>query len=106
MSKNLSVAEKLKTKYHKCEEVTNFKDMLERSAEIYKTRTAFKLKDKNGKIYSQTYESFKNDVFAFKVAIASAFLFQYSSAFSHYFGSIARTVYYGGWNGAASSCVK
>ena len=64
MSKNLSVAEKLKTKYHKCEEVTNFKDMLERSAEIYKTRTAFKLKDKDGKIFSQTYESFKNDVFA------------------------------------------
>ena len=62
MSKDLSVAEKLKTKYHKCEEVTNFKDMLERSAEIYKTRTAFKLKDKDGKIFSQTYESFKNDV--------------------------------------------
>lgn len=64
MSKDLTVAEKLAKKYHKCEEVTNFKDMLYRSADIYKSRTAFKLKDKDGNIYSLTYEEFKKDVVA------------------------------------------
>lgn len=62
MKKNLTVAEQLKNKYHKTEEVTNFKDMLYRSADIYKSRTAFKLKDDNGNIISITYEQFKNDV--------------------------------------------
>ena len=62
MSKNLTIAEQLKKKYHKCEEVTNFKDMIDRSAEIFKTRTAFKLKDKDGNIYSKTYEGLKQDV--------------------------------------------
>lgn len=64
MNKKLTTADKLRKKYHKCEEVTNLKDMLYRSATIYKTRTAFKLKDKNGKIYSKTYEDVKNDVIA------------------------------------------
>ena len=62
MSKNMPVAEQLKQKYHKCEEVTNLKDMLYRSASIYKERTAFKLKDKDGVIYNLTYEQLKNDV--------------------------------------------
>ena len=62
MSKKLNIADKLKTKYHKCEEVTNFKDMIYRSAEIYKTRTAFKLKDENGNIYNKTYEELKKEV--------------------------------------------
>ncbi len=62
MSKKLNIADKLKTKYHKCEEVTNFKDMIYRSAEIYKKRTAFKLKDENGNIYNKTYEELKQEV--------------------------------------------
>ena len=62
MNKQLNISEKLKEKYHKCEEVTNFKEMLERSATIFKTRTAFKLKDKEGKIYVKTYEDFQKDV--------------------------------------------
>ena len=62
MKKNMTVAEQLKTKYHKTEEVTNFKDMLYRSADIYRTRTAFKKKDKDENIISVTYEDFKNDV--------------------------------------------
>lgn len=62
MKKEITIAEKLKQKYHKCEEVTNFKEMLERSATIYKTRTAFKLKDKKGNIYNKTYEEFYQDV--------------------------------------------
>ena len=62
MKKDLTVAEKLKKKYHKTEEVTNFKDMLYRSGDIFRSRTAFKLKDENGKIISITYEDFKNDV--------------------------------------------
>ena len=48
MKNKLNIAEQLKQKYHKCEEVTNFKEMIERSAQIYKTRTAFKLKNKDG----------------------------------------------------------
>ena len=54
MKEKLKIADELKQKYHKCEEITNFKQMLDRSAEIYKTRTAFKLKDKDGKIYNKT----------------------------------------------------
>lgn len=62
MDNNLTVAEKLKKKYHKTEEVTNFKEMLYRSASIYKSRTAFKVKNKDGEIEKITYENFKNDV--------------------------------------------
>lgn len=64
MKENLSVAEQLKKKYHKTEEVTNFKDMLYRSADIYRSRTAFKLKDENGNVIRITYEQFKNDIVA------------------------------------------
>lgn len=64
MKEKQKISEELKQKYHKCEEVTNFKQMLDRSAEIYKTRTAFKLKDKDGKIYDKTYEELKADVTA------------------------------------------
>ena len=64
MKNKLNIAEQLKQKYHKCEEVTNFKKMIERSAQIYKTRTAFKLKNKDGEIYSKTYEEVKNDIYA------------------------------------------
>ena len=62
MEKNLPVSEQLKLKYHKTHEVTNFKDMLYNSAENFKSRTAFRLKDENGNIVSITYEEFKNDV--------------------------------------------
>lgn len=62
MKKELTIEEKLKTKYHSCEEVTNFKEMLERSATIYKERTAFRLKDKDGNIYNICYETFHKDV--------------------------------------------
>ena len=62
MKEKLSIAEQLKKKYHKTEEVTNFKEMLYRSADIYRSRTAFKLKDENGNIILVTYEQFKNDV--------------------------------------------
>ena len=62
MKNKLSAAEQLKKKYHKTEEVTNFKDMLYRSSDIYRARTAFKIKDKDGNIQSITYEQFKNDV--------------------------------------------
>ena len=62
MEEKLTIAEQLKKKYHKTEEVTNFKEMLYRSSNIYRTRTAFKLKDKDNNIISITYEEFKNDV--------------------------------------------
>lgn len=62
MSEKLTIADQLKKKYHKTEEITNFKDMLYRSADIYRSRTAFRIKNKDGNIYSITYEQFKNDV--------------------------------------------
>lgn len=62
MSQKLTISEQLKNKYHKTEEVTNFKEMLYRSADIYRSRTAFKKKNSDGKVISITYEEFKNDV--------------------------------------------
>lgn len=62
MKEQLNVAEQLKKKYHKTEEITNFKDMLYRSASIYNSRAAFKRKNKDGNIEIITYEKFKNDV--------------------------------------------
>ena len=62
MENKTSIADQLKTKYHKTKEVTNFKDLIYNSAEHFKSRAAFKLKDKNGKIISITYEKFKNDI--------------------------------------------
>ncbi len=64
MKENLPIAEQLKKKYHKTEEVTNFKEMLYRSADIYRSRTAFKIKNEEGNIISITYEQFKNDIVA------------------------------------------
>lgn len=52
----------LKTKYFKVHTVTDLKDLLYKSAERYKKSTAFKLKDKEGKIYNVSYIEFKNDV--------------------------------------------
>ena len=62
MKNDLTIADQLKTKYHKTKEVTNFKDMLYNSAENFKSRVAFKMKDENEKIYTINYEEFKNDV--------------------------------------------
>ena len=62
MAQKLTISEQLKNKYHKTEEVTNFKEMLYRSADIYRSRTAFKKKNSDGKVISITYEEFKNDV--------------------------------------------
>ena len=62
MKENLNIAQQLRQKYHKTEEVTNFKQMLYRSADIYRSRTAFKKKDNNGNIIRITYEEFKNDI--------------------------------------------
>lgn len=58
----LPISEQLKKKYHKTDEIDNFKQLLERSATIYKTRIAFKLKNENNVIYTVTYEQLKNDV--------------------------------------------
>ena len=52
----------LKTKYFKVHTVTDLKDLLYQSAKRYKNRNAFKLKDKDGKIYGIKYTKFKNDV--------------------------------------------
>ena len=49
----------LKTKYFKVHNVTDLKDLLYTSAQMYKNDTAFKLKDKNGKIYSVNYTELK-----------------------------------------------
>lgn len=52
----------LKTKYFKVHTVTDLKDLLYKSAKRYKNRTAFRLKDKSGKIYGVKYIEFKNHV--------------------------------------------
>lgn len=62
MKEKAIISEQLKKKYHKTEKVSNFKELLYRSADIYRNRTAFKLKDENSNIYSVNYEQFKNDV--------------------------------------------
>ena len=59
---NQSDAEQLTKKYHKPEEITNLKEMIYRSAQIYKTRIAFRKKDEKGTINKITYEQFKNDI--------------------------------------------
>ena len=64
MKSDLPVYDKLKKKYHKTDDVTNFKELLYRGASLFKDRTAFKLKNKDKEIYSVTYEKLKNDVIA------------------------------------------
>lgn len=69
MKEKLNVAEQLKKKYHKTEEVTNFKDMIYRSGDIYRNRTAFKTKDTNGEIKYIKYSEFKDDIVHFGTAL-------------------------------------
>ena len=52
----------LKTKYFNVHAITDLKYLLYKSATMYKKRTAFKLKDKAGKIYNVSYLDFKKDV--------------------------------------------
>ena len=52
----------LKTKYFKIHQVTDLKDLIYKSADMYKKRTAFKLKNKEGKIYNVSYMDFKEDI--------------------------------------------
>ena len=59
----------LKTKYLKVHTVTDFKDLIYKSAKMYKKQTAFKLKDKNGKIYNVSYQDLKNNVEAIGTAL-------------------------------------
>ena len=59
----------LKTKYFKIREVVDLKDLIFKSAKMYKKRTAFRLKNKDGKIYSVSYINFKNDIVALGTAL-------------------------------------
>ena len=52
----------LKKKYFKVHNVTDLKDMLYKSAKMFKNNDAFRLKDKDGKIYGIKFIEFKNDV--------------------------------------------
>lgn len=52
----------LKTKYFNVHTITDLKDLLYKSATMYKKRTAFKLKNKTGQIYNVSYLNFKEDV--------------------------------------------
>ncbi len=51
-----------KIKYFKTYEIEDLKDMLEKTAEKNGNKTAFELKDNNGKIIKKTYIDFKKDV--------------------------------------------
>ncbi|MBO4815961.1 MAG: AMP-binding protein [Clostridia bacterium] len=59
----------LKTKYFKVHTVTDLKDLLFQSAKRYNKRTAFKLKNKEGKIYDVSYLKFKDDVVSFGTSL-------------------------------------
>ena len=62
MEEKPELVKQLEKKYVKNYEVTDFKDLIEKTAEKYKNRYAFKLKDENGKIYGKTYQEYKSDV--------------------------------------------
>ena len=51
-----------KINYFKTYEIEDLKDMLEKTAVKNSTKTAFKVKDQNGKIINKSYIDFKNDV--------------------------------------------
>lgn len=53
---------KKKINYFKTYEIEDLKDMLEKTAVKNSTKTAFKIKDQNGKIINKSYIDFKNDV--------------------------------------------
>ena len=53
---------KKKINYFKTYEIEDLKDMLEKTAAKNSTKTAFKVKDQNGKIINKSYIDFKNDV--------------------------------------------
>lgn len=67
--KNLNLADKLRKKYHKAPYVSDFKDLLVRSATKYENRYAFRLKDSVGSIYGITYRQLKEDVFSLGTAL-------------------------------------
>ena len=52
----------MKINYFKTYPVSDLRDMLFKSAKMHTNKAAFRLKDKNGKIYSITYSEFKRDV--------------------------------------------
>lgn len=51
-----------KQKYFRTYNVTDLKDLLYKSAKLYKRKTAFVLKNEEGKIYKISYKTFKEDV--------------------------------------------
>ena len=53
---------KKKINYFKTYEIEDLKDMLEKTAAKNSTKTAFKVKDQNGKIINKSYIDFQNDV--------------------------------------------
>lgn len=53
---------KKKINYFKTYEIEDLKDMLEKTVNKNKTKTAFKLKENTGKIMNKTYIDFQNDV--------------------------------------------
>ena len=53
---------KKKINYFKTYEIEDLKDMLEKTAVKNSTKTAFKVKNSNGKIINKSYIDFKNDV--------------------------------------------
>lgn len=55
----------LKNNYFKVPFIDNFKDLLYRSAETFKNKPVFRLKDANGKLYEISYKKLKEDVIAF-----------------------------------------
>lgn len=64
-----TVQDILKTKLFDTHYISDLKDMVYQSAKKYKDRMAFKLKDKNGKIYQVSYNKLKEDVISLGTAL-------------------------------------
>ena len=72
----------LKTKYFKVHSITDLKDLLFKSASMYKKRAAFKLKNKDGNIYNVSYLEFKDDVVSFGTSLINLGLMRKNNFFN------------------------
>lgn len=65
MKKQRKFEDILKTKYYVIPHISDLRDLIYYSAEKFKNKDAFKLKNSTGKIYGITYEQFAKDVESF-----------------------------------------
>lgn len=69
MQEKPELVRQLEQKYIKTYNITDYKDLLEKACEKYRTRFAFKVKNDEGKIVGITYQQYKNDVMALTTSL-------------------------------------